>query len=420
MLTPDDPYFAALRRREFARLDVEEGAYLDYTGAALFPASRVSAHADRLLGTIHGNPHSDHAASRASADVIAGARASVLRWLDADPADYTVIFTANASAAIRIIGESYPFGPEAPLVLSADNHNSVNGMRRFAQRGGAPVHYLPLDAELRLAATPADLAPVAQGRGLFAFPAQSNFSGVRHPTAWIGAARERGYDVLLDAAAYVPTNPLRLRELMPEFVVVSLYKVLGYPTGVGALIARTDALERLERPWFAGGTVEYVRVATPDYRLKAGAEAFEDGTPDFLALAAVEHGLEFVREVGVDRLQRRVACLTGLLLDALADARHPGGAPMVRVYGPGPAPDRGGVVAFNILDPDGDVVAFDRVECALRPWHVAVRGGCFCNPGAGERAFQGDGATGALRASFGVASTAGDIERLIVGLLTRR
>ena len=92
-------------------------------------------------------------------------------------------------------------------------------------------------------------------RGLFAYPAQSNFSGVQHPLRWIETAHEHGYDVLLDAAAYVPSNRLDLSVVKPDFVPVSWYKVFGYPTGVGCLIARREALGRLRRPWFAGGSV---------------------------------------------------------------------------------------------------------------------------------------------------------------------
>jgi len=86
---------------------------------------------------------------------------------------------------------------------------------------------------------------------LFAFPAQSNFSGVQHPLEWIEQAHEHGWDVLLDAAAFVPTNRLDLSHWHPDFVALSFYKMFGWPTGVGCLLARRDALTRLERPWFS-------------------------------------------------------------------------------------------------------------------------------------------------------------------------
>ena len=130
--------------------------------------------------------------------------------------------------------------------------------------------------------------------GLFAYPAQSNFSGVQHPLAWVERAQAAGYDVLLDAAAYVPASRLDLREVRPEFVTVSWYKVFGYPTGVGCLLARRDAMARLRRPWFSGGTIWGVSVQGGWHRLLDDESAFEDGTVNFLSIPDVPTGIEWV------------------------------------------------------------------------------------------------------------------------------
>jgi selenocysteine lyase/cysteine desulfurase len=257
----DELFFAQLRVDEFARLDAGGHAYLDFTGSALYAERQVRAHAELLSRVVLGNPHSENPASHESTRLIEFARAQVLRFLDAPAEDYAVIFTANASAAIKLVAESFPFGKDASLVLTADNHNSMNGIREYARNAAAPVHYLPLDGELRLDHPELRLAsfPAAE-RGLFAFPAQSNFSGVKHPLSLARRAQSLGYQVLIDAAAFVPTSPLSLREVPADFVALSFYKVFGFPTGVGALVARRGALARLERPWFAGGTLEYASV----------------------------------------------------------------------------------------------------------------------------------------------------------------
>jgi hypothetical protein len=129
--------------------------------------------------------------------------------------------------------------------------------------------------------------------GLLAFPAQSNFSGVQHPLSLVTSAQALGFDVLLDAASYLPAHALSLRRHPATFVALSFYKMFGYPTGVGALIARRDALARLERPWFAGGTVAYASVELGTFRRREGHDGFEDGTPNFLAIAALDAG--FIR-----------------------------------------------------------------------------------------------------------------------------
>jgi molybdenum cofactor sulfurtransferase len=106
--------------------------------------------------------------------------------------------------------------------VSYDNHNSVNGIREFARRGGAEVVYVPVrPGDLRL-----DEALVRRAlrehtecqHRLFAYPAQSNFSGVQHPLEWIDEARSLGWDVLLDSAAFAPTNRLDLSSVNPDFV----------------------------------------------------------------------------------------------------------------------------------------------------------------------------------------------------------
>lgn len=58
------------------------------------------------------------------------------------PPGYTVIFTANASSALKLVGEAFPFAEGSSYVLSADSHNSVHGIRQFALQRGAQVHYI--------------------------------------------------------------------------------------------------------------------------------------------------------------------------------------------------------------------------------------------------------------------------------------
>jgi selenocysteine lyase/cysteine desulfurase len=448
MLTSLEPvdaaFFDDLRRREFARLDAHDCAYLDYTGSALYAASQLDRHTRLLADGVFGNPHSEHAPSRDSSALIEAARRATLAYFDVDENTHALCFVANASAAIKLVAESYAFGPRRGLLLAADNHNSVNGLREYARRADAPVGVMPLDASLRLLEPAAYLADAARnGAGLLAFPAQSNFSGVRHPLALVDGAQSLGWDVLLDAAAFVPSKRLSLRDCPAQFTALSFYKMFGLPTGVGALIARREALAKLCRPWFAGGTVDYASVQHGHHRLREGQEGFEDGTPNFLGIAAIPAGLEFLERIGMHRLQRHLKKLTVGFLDALAALTHGNGRPLVRVYGAHDDADSGAVVAFNVLRHDGSVIPYAEVEQRACGAGVALRGGCFCNPGTAEAAFGfsaaatarcfesqhgrfniarfaeclGEGgAVGALRASFGPATNMQDIARAIAAV----
>ena len=429
MLTPAGVDFAALRRREFARLDATDSVYLDYTGSALYPESLVRRDGRRLRRNVFGNPHSESGPSLASTEAMEHARRLAMRFFDADPRDYDLVFTANASGAMRILAEAFPFRDGSRLVMTADNHNSVNGLRRPARRAGATVEYVPLDNCLR-AREPQMWLPSAIAPSLFAFPAQSNFSGVRHPLSWVREAQARGYHVLLDAAAYAPTSALSLARVPADFVAVSFYKMFGYPSGVGALIVRRQALAALERGYFAGGTVQVVSVQNDVVRARAGSGAFEDGTPNFLAMPAVSDGLSWLMRVGMAAIDEHVRSMTGALLERLATLRD-----RVRVYGPTDLASRGGVVAFNLFT-GGHVLDYEIVEAAARERGVAIRGGCFCNPGAAEQAFgipapaaraclDGEFSVerfrsclhglpvGAVRASIGPPTTLADLDRLL-------
>ncbi len=424
-----------LRVTDYGYLDAGGHVYLDYGGAGLPADTQISAHAVRMRGACFGNPHSANPTSQIATELVEQTRARILAYFNASPDEYAVIFTPNATGACRLVGESYDFGHNRRFVLTLDNHNSVNGLREFARERGAAVEYVPVRGPELRADDSAVRAALENGHGgLFAYPAQSNFTGVQHPTDWIDLAHALGYDVLLDAAAFVPTNRLDLSAVHPDFVPVSWYKIFGYPTGVGCLIARREALARLRRPWFAGGTIQAVS-AQGGWHVLAGDEtAFEDGTLNFLAVPDVATGIEWVERLGADLIHRRVRCLTGWLLHRLQGLRHTNGRPMVQVYGPRGTSRRGGTVAFNFRDPDGAVVDERVVERDSSASGISLRTGCFCNPGAGEAAFAIDRDTlaasagrrvgtldeyleilglpsgGAIRVSVGLASNLADVE----------
>ncbi len=433
-----------LRATEYRRLDEQRQVYLDYTGGSLHAASQIAQHLELLNGAVFGNPHSANPTSIAMTDLVERARHYALQYFHASD-DYLLVFTLNASGALKLVGESFPFAPGGQFLAAADNHNSVNGIREFARSRGATVEYVPLTPpQLRLDLAELDrlLAASRNGERLFVFPAQSNFSGVKHPLALVEKAQAAGWRVLLDAAAFVPTNRLDLHTVRPDFVTVSFYKMFGYPTGVGALLIRKDAFDLLHRPWFAGGTVNFASVHARAHVLSRNEAAFEDGTLNYLSIPAVEIGLRHIEAIGMETIGERVRCLTGWLLEELLALRHVNGRAMVRIYGPVTTEARGGTVTLNLYDPEGHLLDYRRVEELAGEAGISLRTGCFCNPGAGEwaeglndddmragfelresinlqsflRLMQSRGqnkSAGAIRVSLGIASNFADVARFL-------
>jgi molybdenum cofactor sulfurtransferase len=244
--------------------------------------------------------------------------------------------------------------------------------------------------------------------------------------------------VMLDCAAFVPTSRLDLSTWEPDFVSVSFYKMFGYPTGLGALIARRRTLERLERPWFSGGTVVAANVQGDLVVPQTGHAQFEDGTVDYLGIPAVEIGVRHIERIGIDTISRRIEDLGTWLLESLQQLRHSDGSPATRLYGPTTWDRRGGTIAFNFLHPDGRVVDERFVDVVAAEHNISIRTGCFCNPGAGEIAFSltkemltehefavgmilddyieevGLPSGGAIRVSLGIATNFEDVYRFMV------
>lgn len=378
-----------LRATDYARLDRLGHTYLDYTGGGVYGESQIRRHHELLSERVLGNPHSQNPTSLASAELAAEARDAVRRFFNAPEDEFEIVFTPNASGALKLVGEAYPFAPGGVFLLSYDNHNSVNGIREFASSKGAAVSYVPVrDGDLRLCE--AQIAVALRGAGarggkLFAYPAQSNFSGVQHPLRWVAEAHELGWDVILDCAAFAPTNVFDAHAVGADFVPISFYKLFGYPTGCGCLIARREALAKLRRPWFAGGTITVASVQEQDWvRLAPGATGFEDGTIDYLGLPAVTIGFEHLERIGVATIHERVRALCGWLLEELAALRHGDGSPLVRVFGPLGLDRRGATIALYLVDPGGEAYDVYDVEAAAARERISVRSGCFCNPGDGE------------------------------------
>lgn len=412
---------------QFPQLDGK--VYADWTGSAIAPRFLIDKWHRSMCENLLGNPHSHHEPSRLAMERIMETRVAVLKFFRADPSEYEVIFTSGATAAIRIMQHFMFEGGE--LLLTADNHNSVNGLREDAKRQGGIVRYAPIKPDLTLdveALRRMLTHPRSQGNRLFAYPGKSNYSGTTHSWNLVTFAQEHGWSVLLDAAAYSSNQRLDLSVVKPEFVPISFYKMFGQPTGVGALLIKKSAYAKLHKRWFAGGSILLVSVMMDFHAPESlGYARFEDGTVNFGCIPAITPGLEFVEGLG------NIYELATELYDGLRESDD------VILYSP-----RGtDIVTFNIKEGNGQrITEAERFEDFASKRGVFVRTGCFCNPGSNEMALgyeiesfvglyndaiQADAVTidnlrrfgppnmpiGAIRASFGYANRQGDPARFL-------
>lgn len=225
----DEAAVDAFRAEEFARLDEDREIYLDYVGGSLSPSTLLRKCFESYQSGAAGNPHSAGRKSKRTLEKLRGQVAVFFRYGD----DYDMILTSNASAAISMVAECFPFEAGSTFALTKDNHTSVHGIRQSAADRGGRTRYVILGQDLRIWDTSMERAIDSSDptkANLLAYPAQSNATGVKHDLAWVSRAQAKGFHVLLDAAAYCPTTPMDLSAgatCCPDFIPISFYKIFG-------------------------------------------------------------------------------------------------------------------------------------------------------------------------------------------------
>lgn len=464
-----------IRDKEFPNL--QDIVYLDHTGCTLYAKSQLQSYHEDLLKNTYGNPHSSCLSSELSSQMIEDIRQDILYFFNTTSETYQVIFTSNASNALKLVAENFTFNTEASegnsagcgswFVYLQDNHTSVVGIRANASSKGARIrpitHEESLRTKLNLECGDYISPEVDHGdefakfNNLFAFPAMSNFSGRKYPLGWIDFVQNNSpfskkwshgkWFVILDAASFVSTSRLDLATYQPDFIPISFYKLFGFPTGLGALLVSVRGSDALKKTYFGGGTVSAYSSDTNFHVFRpALQDRYKDGTPPFLEILSLRYGFEMLAKLTVtpnkltmDLVGQHTFCLAHFVYHKLKGLRHYNGQEACRLYsdtGHKTSSDQGPIINFNILRSNGDYVGYSEVSSLAAIYNIHLRTGCFCNVGAcqhflkltsaqlesnlkaghvcGDEIDLIDGRpTGSVRISFGYMSDLSDAKRFI-------
>lgn len=342
--------------------------------------------------------------------MVAAAREEVLKFFNSPTGEYKCVFTSGATAALKLVGESFPWTSRSNFWYTMENHNSVLGIREYALAIGASAHAVDIEdsdqlGSFRLRACQRRTTCVPefdQEEGLvynlFAFPSECNFSGRKFNLDLINCIQDGRHTkeavgrwmVLIDAAKGCGTSSLDLSKYPADFVAISFYKIFGYPTGLGALLVRTDSARKLHKKYFGGGTVA-ASVADVDFVQKRQniEQWLEDGTVPFLGIASLQGGFRNVKKLGIYNIGMHVGCLAKFTASQLSGLRHKNGNIACVLYGDhdsesywGDNCSQGPIVTFNLKRLDGSWIGYREVEKLASLSYIHLRTGCFCNPGA--------------------------------------
>ena len=334
-----------------------------------------------------------------------GAREKVRALLGAS-STREVIFTRNGTEALNLVAHAWGLSELGPgdVVVSTvlEHHSNFVPWQYVAKRTGAEFAVIPADGNGEL-----DLDALAEieKRGrvrLLAAGLISNSIGTINPvetlTSW---ARERGAITVLDACQAMPHRLVDVQALGADFVAFTGHKMLA-PSGIGVLWGRAELLTGME-PFNLGG--EMIRsVSIEETTWNELPHKFEAGTPPIAQAFGLGVAIDYLNEIGLERIEAHEHELTTYALDALAAA---GG---VTVLGP-PAERRGGIVSFTL-----DYAHPHDVAQILDTHGVAVRAGHHCT----QPAMDHFDIAATTRASFYLYNTTADVDRLVEGLVAVR
>ena len=427
---PVDGYDHALDQiyqQEFSQRLSSDAVYLDHAGTTLYTQSQLKAHFDQLQTLTLNNPHSDQEDSQTMTQMRECIQL-ILSMFDTSTRDYCLIFTLNATHACQLLSSLFPFSSQSEYAYMIDSHNSLVGIRQQAQLKEASVSIIDYPVQIykqniddddwsfRCAyqSSPIHSQTSALSYCLFATPAENNFNGLRPPLdrllkPFLEARHNRSsqfsipvhrvpsktchWFTLVDCSKYLATAAFSLSTHPVDFVVLSFYKIFGYPTGIGALIVRNEALPYLNRHhYFGGGSVQYVSPNDPsrvDY--KQGVDGFIHGTVPFTTIVALRHGLELITcTLTYERISLHTQCLieygrnemsklvysNGRALCVFYDARNE----LIRQHGYSYGP----ILNFNLYNHHGQFLSCRLIQRIAGDHRITLRAGTFCAPGASQ------------------------------------
>jgi cysteine desulfurase/selenocysteine lyase len=376
-------------------------AYLDSGASAQRVLASIQA-VDRYERRHHSNVHrGSHTLSAEATEAYEGARATVADHIGA--ADRReVVFVRNATEAINLVARAWGDANVGPgdrvLLTEMEHHSNIVPWQQLAERVGAEIDWAPIDDE-GLLDLDAFAALLERGPKLVAVAHVSNVLGTENPIAQISRlAHDAGALVLVDGAQSAPKMALDVGALGADFYAVTGHKLYA-PTGIGVLWSRLDLLRAM--PPFLGGGSMIRKVGREGTTYAEPPARFEAGTPAIAQAIGMASALRWLDAIGMDAVRAHEQQIADYALERLAEV------PGLQVFGPPRGPDRLGPVSFEI---DG-IHAHDVSEILDRHG-VAVRAGHHCAQILMDRL----GVAATARASFGVYTTPGEIDRLVDGL----
>ena len=375
--------------------------FLDSGATSQKPRSVIEAEQNFYFTSNAAVHRGSYLLAEKASEAYEGARATVAAFLKVSPDE--VIFTKSATEGLNVL--AYSFGASSGhlqitkgdeiVVSELEHHANLIPWQQLAKRTGATLKWFEMNSDGSLDLSKIDEV-ITKRTKVVALTHQSNVLGTTPDLAPIIAATHAVSAVfVLDACQSVPHQVVHPKELDVDFIVFSGHKSLG-PTGIGVLWGKSDLLAQMEPALFGGSMIETVTMT--DSTWADAPKKFEAGVPNMAQAVGMAEGLNYLQNIGLDKIHAWELELTKKALKGLTSIEG------VKVIGPQGIENRGGVISFTV-----DEIHPHDVGQVLDQYGVAVRTGHHC----AWPLIRKLGLQGTTRASFYLYNDMSDVDVLL-------
>ena len=344
-----------------------------------------------------------HTLGNRATDAYEGAREKVRKFINATSTK-EIIFTRGTTTSINMVASGYARqtlkeGDEI-VITYMEHHANLIPWQQAAKATGAVLKYIDLEADGTISLENVR-KQVTSNTKIVSMGMASNVMGSINPIKEVTQiAHENGAIMVVDAAQGAPHLRIDVQDLDCDFLAFSGHKMCA-PTGIGVLYGKQAILEKMEPVEFGGEMIDFVGLH--DATWKELPWKFEGGTPIIAGAVGLGAAIDFLEEIGLDKIAAHEHALAAYAMDQLETIDG------LAIYGPRDANKRCGLVTFNL----DDVHPHD-VATVLDMNGIAVRAGHHC----AQPLMKWLNVSATARASFYVYNDEEDIDKLVAGLRT--
>lgn len=388
-------------KKDFPLLANSDLAYLDNAATEQRP-ERVLEAVKQYYETSNANPlRGIYALGMEATEQYEKARETVADFIHAKKPE-EIVFTRNATESINLVAYTWGLsnlkeGDEILTTIS-EHHSNILPWQMAARQTGATLKFLECEPDgtyteeaLKKAVTPrTKLAAMAE---------VSNVLGRRNPVeSLIRLVHKNGGVVLVDAAQSAPHMAIDVQAMDADFLAFSGHKLMA-PMGIGVLYGKEELLNAMP-PFMEGG--EMIESVTRESAVYAPIpHKFEAGTVNGGGAAGLLAAIGYIREIGMDEIERRELALTELAMGEMEKI------PGITIQGSRDFREHNGILSFTL-----EGVHPHDIATILDADHVAVRAGHHC----AQPLLKYLGVLATARASIAFYNTEEDISRFVKSL----